>query len=177
MPSRTNKQRRFIFAKRGKYKSSKNTPDNWKWIWNDDWTHVSDSLSHLISFKLYENHLSNIEKHIGNRISNLIYDAAGNTYNVVYKGDEIIYELGFGYFAISTRGKDQQSFYLYNRNVIADGKLPMIFRDAKLDSNGEWVGNETSIRATIKSKPWLNLNYYDLYGILMKLHKSYDSKF
>lgn len=124
--------------------------------------------------KLFENHLTNFEKLIGYKMSNLIYDAFGNTYDVVYKGDEMIYELGFSYFAISTRGRDQQSFYLYNRNVKdVNGKLPMIFRDAKLDSNGKWIGNELSIQSTIKSKPWLNLNYYDLYGILTKLHKLY----
>ena len=66
-------------------------------------------------------------------LNNLYYDAAGNTYDIVFKGDEIIYELGHDYFAISTKGKDQQSFYLYNRNIKdTNGKLPMIFRDAKL---------------------------------------------
>ena len=69
-------------------------------------------MKYLSEFKLFENHLSNFEKLIGTKMSNLIYDAFGNTYDVVYKGDEIIYELGFSYFVISTRGRDQQSFYL-----------------------------------------------------------------
>ena len=128
--------------------------------------------------KLFNESISKmeLEKSLKIKFSNLYYDAAGNTYDLVFKGDEIIYELGHNYFAISTRGKDQQSFYLYNRSVTdINGKLPMIFRDAKLDSNKNWIGNEISIKATIKTKPWLNINYYDIYGILTKLHKFYDN--
>ena len=32
MPSKTEKQRKFIFYKRGKYKTKKNTPKSWKWL-------------------------------------------------------------------------------------------------------------------------------------------------
>lgn len=37
MPSSSEQQRKFIFAKRGQYKSKENTPDKWKWIWGKEW--------------------------------------------------------------------------------------------------------------------------------------------
>ena len=132
-------------------------------------------MKYLKYFKINEVSINQLENNLKIKLSNLYCDAIGNTYNLVFKGDEKVYELGFDYFVISTRGKDQQSFYLYNRNIKdSNGKLPMIFRDAKLDSNDKWVGNEQSILSTIKSKPWLNLNYFDLYGMIIKYHKIYD---
>ena len=42
MPSSTEQQRKFIFAKRGQYKSKENTPDKWKFIWDKDWEKVQE---------------------------------------------------------------------------------------------------------------------------------------
>jgi hypothetical protein len=42
MPSSTEQQRKFIFAKRGQYKSKENTPDKWKFIWDNDWEKVQE---------------------------------------------------------------------------------------------------------------------------------------
>lgn len=48
MPAKSNKQLRFIYAKRGQYKNKKSTPSKWKWIWNDEWLHVRESI--ILSF-------------------------------------------------------------------------------------------------------------------------------
>ena len=37
MPTTSQSQRRLIFGKRNQYKSEKNTPKNWKWIWSEDY--------------------------------------------------------------------------------------------------------------------------------------------
>ena len=42
MPSHSQKQRRWIFYLRGKYKSKADTPQKWKWIWEDDWTKIEE---------------------------------------------------------------------------------------------------------------------------------------
>lgn len=35
--AKSQKQRGLIFGKRNQYKSKENTPDKWKWIWDEDW--------------------------------------------------------------------------------------------------------------------------------------------
>lgn len=42
MPSHSKQQRNFIFAKRGKYKTKANTPDKWRWIWEDAWKKIKE---------------------------------------------------------------------------------------------------------------------------------------
>jgi hypothetical protein len=37
MPASSEKQRRFIWAKRREYKKKKSTPKKWKWIWKPEW--------------------------------------------------------------------------------------------------------------------------------------------
>lgn len=43
MPSKSNLQRKFIFYKRDKYKTKKNTPEKWKWIWDEEWETVEET--------------------------------------------------------------------------------------------------------------------------------------
>jgi hypothetical protein len=43
MPSKSEAQRKLVFAKRGQYGSKSKTPEDWKWVWNDDWTRVEES--------------------------------------------------------------------------------------------------------------------------------------
>jgi hypothetical protein len=49
MPSTSEKQRRFIWAKRREYKKKKSTPKKWKWIWKPEWVDLKESL--ILSFK------------------------------------------------------------------------------------------------------------------------------
>jgi hypothetical protein len=42
MPSRSERQRNFIFAKRGEYKTKSDTPEDWKWVWNDEWEKIEE---------------------------------------------------------------------------------------------------------------------------------------
>lgn len=43
MPARSEKQRRFIFAKRRQYGKKKDTPKRWKWVWGEEWTKLKES--------------------------------------------------------------------------------------------------------------------------------------
>jgi hypothetical protein len=43
MPSKTEKQRKYIFYKRSLYKNKKNTPKSWKWIWEKGWNQIKES--------------------------------------------------------------------------------------------------------------------------------------
>lgn len=40
MPARSKSQLGFIYSKRNKYGSKKNTPKKWKWVWGKEWTDV-----------------------------------------------------------------------------------------------------------------------------------------
>jgi hypothetical protein len=40
MPSSSEKQRRYIFYLRGKYKTESDTPEDKKWIWDSGWEKV-----------------------------------------------------------------------------------------------------------------------------------------
>jgi len=37
MPAKSQAQRGLIFGKRNQYKTKKNTPKKWKWIWDEDY--------------------------------------------------------------------------------------------------------------------------------------------
>ena len=41
MPANSKRQLRLIYSKRNKYKTEKNTPKNWKWVWDKEWTDVN----------------------------------------------------------------------------------------------------------------------------------------
>jgi hypothetical protein len=49
MPATSEKQRRFIWAKRREYKKKKSTPKKWKWIWKPEWVDLKESF--VLSFK------------------------------------------------------------------------------------------------------------------------------
>jgi len=42
MPSKSTKQRNYIFFLRGKYKSKENTPESQKWIWDQGWLKIKE---------------------------------------------------------------------------------------------------------------------------------------
>ena len=42
MPSSSIKQRNYVFYLRGKYKTKSDTPEKWKWVWNDEWLTVKE---------------------------------------------------------------------------------------------------------------------------------------
>ena len=37
MSAKSQLQRKLIFAKRGQYKTEKNTPKQWRWVWESGW--------------------------------------------------------------------------------------------------------------------------------------------
>ena len=41
MPAKSKRQLRLIYANRKHYKTMKNTPKKWKWIWEEGWTNVN----------------------------------------------------------------------------------------------------------------------------------------
>ena len=43
MPAHSEKQRRFIWAKRRQYGEKKSTPKKWKWIWKPEWVKLKES--------------------------------------------------------------------------------------------------------------------------------------
>ncbi len=43
MPAHSEKQRRFIWAKRREYGKKKSTPKKWKWIWKPEWVKLKES--------------------------------------------------------------------------------------------------------------------------------------
>jgi len=44
MPSRSEKQRKFIFAKRGQFKSRDKAPDKWKWVFDKEWEEIEENI-------------------------------------------------------------------------------------------------------------------------------------
>ena len=48
IPSRSTKQRRWIFYLRNKYKSKDKTPKKWKFIWDEDWKEISEENNDII---------------------------------------------------------------------------------------------------------------------------------
>jgi hypothetical protein len=42
LPSKTEKQRNYIFFLRGKYKNKSNTPEKDRWIWNSEWETIEE---------------------------------------------------------------------------------------------------------------------------------------
>ena len=48
MPSKTVKQRNYIFYLRGKYKTKEKTPEKDKWIWEADWNEIEETFSEIV---------------------------------------------------------------------------------------------------------------------------------
>ena len=44
MPSTSEKQKRYIYYLRGKYKNKTNTPEKQKWIWEPSWEKVKENM-------------------------------------------------------------------------------------------------------------------------------------
>jgi hypothetical protein len=42
MPVKSREQQKMIYAKRSQYGSKENTPSDWKWIWEHDWSKVEE---------------------------------------------------------------------------------------------------------------------------------------
>lgn len=40
MPAKSKKQLKLIFAIRNKYKNKLKTPEKWKWVWDEEWSHL-----------------------------------------------------------------------------------------------------------------------------------------
>lgn len=51
MPARSEKQRRFIWAKRREYGKKKTTPKKWRWIWKPEWVELSES--YILTFSQF----------------------------------------------------------------------------------------------------------------------------
>ena len=57
MPAKSEKQRAMIFARRDRYKTEKNTPKKWKWIWDEGWENkgkLPESTSKIVCESLTE---------------------------------------------------------------------------------------------------------------------------
>lgn len=55
MPAKTERQRRFIFAKRREFKTKTETPKKWRWIWKPEWTELAESrIMTFESFNLFQ---------------------------------------------------------------------------------------------------------------------------
>ena len=55
MPAKSEKQLRFIWANRRKYKNKKRTPKSMKWIWKPEWVHLQkESTSYIMSFNEFK---------------------------------------------------------------------------------------------------------------------------
>jgi hypothetical protein len=49
MPAKSEKQLKFIYALRNRYKSKTKTPKKYKWVWNDEWLHLKKE-SYILKF-------------------------------------------------------------------------------------------------------------------------------
>jgi len=59
MPAKSQAQRGLIFGKRNQYKTKKNTPKKWKWIWDEDYENKGKlpekvKESFITKFKIFE---------------------------------------------------------------------------------------------------------------------------
>ena len=61
MPASSEKQRRFIWAKRREYGKKKSTPKKWKWIWKPEWVDLKESF--IQSFSEFIKATEDCQKH------------------------------------------------------------------------------------------------------------------
>src|SRR5512147_2039611 len=61
MPSSSKKQRAYIFYLRGKYKNKENTPEKYKFIWDDEWKKVEETMLQTYKSKYSEEDLKSHE--------------------------------------------------------------------------------------------------------------------
>lgn len=49
MPAQSKSQQKYIYSLRGKYKSEEDTPDKFKWIWDNDWEQSEKNLPEKVT--------------------------------------------------------------------------------------------------------------------------------
>jgi len=54
MPAKSKVQQRLIFSKRSQYKTKKDTPEKWKWIWDKGWEKVSNDVPNKVKNEIKE---------------------------------------------------------------------------------------------------------------------------
>jgi len=62
MPASSEKQRRFIWAKRRSYGKKKDTPKKWKWIWKPEWVKLKESFTHILRFEQFNESYGTLSK-------------------------------------------------------------------------------------------------------------------
>jgi hypothetical protein len=70
MPAKSEKQLKLIFAIRNKYKSESKTPDKWKWVWNEEWTHLAKE-SHIYTFQQFNESMATLSNDDNQEIEDL----------------------------------------------------------------------------------------------------------
>jgi len=48
MPSKSEQQRKFIFAKRSQYRSKEKTPEKYKFIWEKSWEEIEETFDEIV---------------------------------------------------------------------------------------------------------------------------------
>ncbi len=72
MPSTSEKQRRFIWAKRREYGKKKSTPKKWRWIWKPEWVKLKESK--IQNFKQFNEGYGTLSKDDLENIEDLCLD-------------------------------------------------------------------------------------------------------
>jgi len=97
MPASTEKQRRFIWAKRREYGKKKSTPKKWKWIWKPEWVKLKESK--IQTFKQFNESYGTLSKTDMETLEDLCLDLveAWNLESTIYKSPV---KNNFGYLSL-----------------------------------------------------------------------------
>ena len=97
MPARSKNQFRLIQAKRSQYKSEANTPDEWKWVWEEKWTDVNFK---KLPKKVKENIITKFEDFVNekkNEIKTIPIEKIALRYNIDLEQIKKNLEVGISY--------------------------------------------------------------------------------
>ncbi len=85
MPAHSEKQRRFIWAKRREYGKKKSTPKKWKWIWKPEWVKLKESK--IQTFKQFNEAYGTLSKSDMETLEDLCLDLVEtwNLNSTIYK--------------------------------------------------------------------------------------------
>lgn len=100
MPATTEKQKRFIWAKRREYGKKKSTPKKWKWIWKPEWVKLKESK--IQTFKQFNEGYGTLSKTDIENLEDICLDLVEtwnlkSTINQMVTSQEMIYD---GYLSL-----------------------------------------------------------------------------
>jgi len=170
MPAKSKSQLGFIYSKRNKYGSRKDTPKRWKWVWGKEWTDVNYK---KLPEKVSEHIITKFDDFINENIKDYLKPKSKEEIGYLMKNGNQKLEIPNGYTEKQTKNIISRYSKELNKNFINLSKI------CSVDWLYEWrVPSDYNNKITLninKSNGVYFINFSDQRDYSLKKIKNYFS--